>query len=209
MKTFDEVPFDAIECRKQIDELGQWLRSAGPLDERRHILPFFRARPRLSAWLGSFHPDITAPDRVAFEYDLFGDFVCDLVVGDSRSNAYSFIEFEDAKPGGVFVKKPRKSSPEWSPRFDHGFSQIIDWFWKLDDMERTAEFEARFGGPIEYNAILVIGRGLSFGNREDRRLSWRRRSVVVDNKHLNCLTYDQLHRALDLRLQGNPSTGSP
>ena len=210
MKSFDEIRFDAAECRRQVDDLGRWLLASGSLGERRQILPFFRARPQLSAWLGSFHPDILKADRFAFEYDLFGDFACDLVVGNSRTNAYSFIEFEDAKPGGIFIKKPKKASPEWSPRFDHGFSQIIDWFWKVDDMERTTEFEARFGGPIEYNAVLVIGRGLSFGTREDRRLKWRQRSVIVDNKHLNCLTYDQLHRALDLRLsQDISATGPP
>jgi hypothetical protein len=200
MKSFVEIELDAAESRRQIDELGRLLDSSAPLRERKEILPFFRARPQLSAWLGSSHPDIILPDRIAFEYDLFGDFACDLVVGDSRRNAYSFIEFEDAKPDSIFVKKPKKSTPEWSPRFDHGFSQIIDWFWKLDDLERTTEFASRFGGAIEYNALLIIGRGGSFGTREDRRWKWRQRSVVVDNKHINCITYDDLHEALDQRL---------
>ncbi len=199
MKAFIEVAPDPIASRAQIGELGQLLRDQGKLEERKHILPFFRSRPHLAAALGSINPALITPDRIAFEYDLFGDFKCDRVVGDSRRKAYSFIEFEEGGPGSVFVAKARKASPEWSPRFDHGFSQIIDWFWKLRDLERTHEFQARFGEPIEYSAMLVIGRGMSFGPREDRRWRWRQQSVIVDSKHVNCLTFEQLYEALALR----------
>jgi hypothetical protein len=35
---------------------------------------------------------------------LFGAFGADLVVGDSRNNAFAFIEFEDASLGSIFVQ---------------------------------------------------------------------------------------------------------
>ena len=37
-------------------------------------------------------------DLLAWEYDLFGDFSCDLVVGDSVRKAFNFIEFEGDRP---------------------------------------------------------------------------------------------------------------
>ncbi len=82
---------------------------------------------------------------------------------------------------------------------DHGFSQIIDWFWKLRDLDRTRDFESRFGDPIESSDMLVIGRGMSFGAREDRRWRWRQQSVVIDSKHVNRVTFEQLHEAPALR----------
>ncbi|MEQ8960543.1 MAG: DUF4263 domain-containing protein [Coleofasciculus sp. C2-GNP5-27] len=57
--------------------------------------------------------------------------------GDSVKKAYCFVEFENADSNSIFVDKPGKSSPEWSSRFEKCFSQIIDWFWKLDDLEKT------------------------------------------------------------------------
>jgi hypothetical protein len=54
------------------------------------------------------------------------------------------VEFEDAASKSIFVSKSGKNTPEWSSRFEKGFTQILDWFWKLDDLEKTDAFEDRF-----------------------------------------------------------------
>ncbi len=102
MKTLIEVRPDPAALRGQIDEFGRYLEDHPRLGERKEILPFFRGRHPLAASLGSINPALNTPDRIAFEYDLFGDFSCDLVVGDSRRKAYSFIEFEDGGPASAF-----------------------------------------------------------------------------------------------------------
>ena len=33
----------------------------------------------------------------------------------------------------------RKATPDWSPRFEHGFSQLVDWFFKLHEIAAKAE----------------------------------------------------------------------
>jgi hypothetical protein len=147
MKHLDTLTFDAKQCQQELGELQTLLATHAELKEEQQIVPFFRDRRNLAAFLGSLYPEIIRTDRIAFEYDLFGDFSCDLVVGDAGSGAYGFIEFEDAAPNSIFVRRGAKSTPEWSSRFEHGYSQIIDWFYKLDDMARTGEFEARFGSP--------------------------------------------------------------
>jgi len=43
------------------------------------------------------------------------------------------------------VAKGAKATLEWSERFEHGFSQVPDWFWKLNDRTPTSEFAHRFG----------------------------------------------------------------
>jgi hypothetical protein len=142
---------------------------------------------------------------VAYEYDLFGDFACDLVVGDSVTRTYGFIEFEDASPNSIFVQRGARVTPEWSPRFEHGYSQIVDWFCKLNDMEKTDEFDTRFGGrSIKYFGLLVIGRSETFTPRESRRLAWRQDRTVVNSRHIRCVTFDQLAEDLTERMKIYP-----
>lgn len=201
MKNFLSLDFEPRSCRSQLAELQQLLQSKPSLSERDDILPFFRKRHHLSAFVASYHTKINRFDRVAFEYDLFGDFTADLVVGDSAKKSYCFVEFEDAKPNSIFETKVGKSSPEWSSRFEKGFSQIIDWFWKLDDLEKTDDFENRFNGrTIDYMGLLIIGRNEYLEPRERKRLNWRQQNIILNSKHIYCLTFDELYDDLLFRL---------
>jgi hypothetical protein len=205
MKQFDTLHFNAEQCRKELAELQALLAAHADLKESQDLLPFFRARRQLTAFIGSCDPDIVRFDRIAYEYDLFGDFSCDLVVGDSVTRTYGFIEFEDAVSSSIFVQRGARATPDWSARFDHGMSQIIDWFYKLDDMEKTDEFDARFGGrTIKFFGLLVIGRSEALAPRELQRLSWRQERMVVNSKHIRCLTFDQLADVLAQRLKHYP-----
>lgn len=103
MKEFVKVNFDPAICRFQLEEFKELLEQKKPLSEKNDILPFFRERIQLSAFIGSYHKDIERLNRVAFEFDIFGDFTADLAVGDSRKKSYCFIEFEDARLNSVFV----------------------------------------------------------------------------------------------------------
>lgn len=203
MKTFESVNFDRKRCIEEVSALRKWLGRNAVLEERKQILPFFRKRRFLSAFLGSYGRDLISFDRIAFELSLFGDFACDLVVGDSARNAYCFIEFEDAAPNSLFVKQGRRATREWSSRFDHGFSQIIDWFCKLDDMKKSDAFAALFGArSICSTGILVVGRNHDLLAGETERLEWRRNNVLVGSQIIECLTFDRLLADLQTRLKG-------
>ncbi|MFB2923379.1 Shedu anti-phage system protein SduA domain-containing protein [Aerosakkonema funiforme] len=201
MKNFSRVEFDVSVCRSQLSEMQQLLQSRRGLSERDDIIPFFRERQHLSAFLASYHPDISRYDRVAFEYDIFGDFACDLAIGDSVNRSYCFVEFEEAATNSIFITKPGRSTPEWSSRFERGLSQIIDGFWKLNDLERTDDFENRFNGrTIDYIGLLVVGRDENLELRERKRLEWRRQNTIVNSKHSYFVTYDKLYNDLSYRL---------
>ena len=205
MKTFEALAFDPTRCRKEVDELRRWLARRPLLDETKHIRPFFRKRRHLSAFVASYSADIVRFDRIAFEYPLFGDFTADLVVGDSVKRAYCFIEFEDAGPASLFVKQGKKATRAWSPRFDHGYSQIIDWFAKLEDMRKSDDFAARFGArSIRYTGVLVLGRDHYLLPGERERLEWRRNNVVVASQKVHVLTFDGLVEDLQGRLKRFP-----
>lgn len=201
MKAFEPFTLDLSAVRAELDELHELLKSP-ELSERKDILPFFRRRKHLSAFLGSYNPKVLRFDRLAFEFDIFGDFVSDLAVGDSVTQQYCFVEFEDASRESIFQRRGRKETPEWASRFERGYSQIIDWFHVLDDLERTGQFKRRFGSEhISYVAVLAIGRSAHLDDACRQRLRWRYERVVVNSRHVSCITFDELYEDLSLKLQ--------
>ena len=202
MKSFTPLVWDAEQCRQEIENFRTLLAEHAALTERKPILPFFRQSPHLAALTGWYEPIVNRIDRIAFEYDLFGDFQCDLVVGDFVKRSYNVIEFEDAGPQSLFRRQGKKNTREWSAKCDHGYSQIIDWFGKLRDMEKSDDFETRFGArSIDFVGTLVVGRDHFLEPGERRRLEYRRQYVVVDSRRIHCVTYDELLVDLSSRLE--------
>ncbi len=204
MKTFDTITFDLLESERQVNEFERLLEERPSLKEKTDILPFFRSRPHLSAMCGVLSPALVIGpvDRIALEYDLFGDYACDLALGDWNRKAYCFIEFEDAEPQSIFQKAGKKATREWGRRFEHGYSQVIDWFHKLTKMTEHPDFEARFGKrTIGFDGALVIGRDKDLLASELARLEWRQEHVVVHSKRIMCVTFDALLRLMQSRLK--------
>jgi hypothetical protein len=172
------------------------------LEERADILPFFRRRPHLCALMGRYNPNIVDYKNlnIAYEFNLFGDHIADLAIGDVANHEYCFIEFENATERSVF-KKTSKQTPEWSTRFEHGFSQLVDWILWIENNKGSPAFVNRFNAQsIEYNMLLVIGRDRHLAAQGLRdRMNWRTQHVVVASKKFNCITFDKLYEDLLLR----------
>jgi hypothetical protein len=204
MKEFLHIQFDHGHCRQELAALRDLLAAKKELEENADIKPFFEAHPQLAVFLGSYAWSIARFGLLAHQYQLFGDYSCDLVVGDPVRRSFVFVEWEDPAPGCLFRRQGQKATPEWSPRFEHGFSQIVDWFCKLDDMTRTDEFEARFGARhIQYTGLVVAGRDEELTHpRERRRWDWRSQKVLVNGLPVLCATYDQVYQFLSERIAG-------
>lgn len=201
MKSFISHTLSYKKCAEELSEFKGLLTSKSYLTERKEILPFFKKNRHLAAFLGSYIPDLVTPDRIAYEFDIFGDFNCDLAVGDSNSSTFLLIEFEDAKNKSLFVKNGAKTTPEWGSRVEHGFSQVIDWFWKLSDMQSTDEYKDLFGSRhASIHGLVVVGREQALQDREKRRLKWRQDHTIVHSRKVSLITFDQLVRDLEYRL---------
>jgi hypothetical protein len=160
---------------------------------------FFTDRPNLLLLLGYWHFGLE-PAFYKAEVSLFdNEFRADFVIADRQKKKFVFVEFEDATKNSIFKPKPKKTnasntSYDWSPRYEHGLSQVIDWYYRMDDYERTNKFEEYFGHrQISYTGLLVIGRdrfiqqaGLS------QRFRWRSGKTIINSKPLYCMTFDQL-----------------
>jgi hypothetical protein len=200
MPDFQPHTLDLAACRQQVQELKALLDSSADLGEAA-FHDFFELRADLRALVGLYNTSLASPDRLAWQYPIFGDFRCDFAVGDWMRKAYTFVEYEDARPNSVFVKQGEKATRAWSPRFESGYGQVIDWFYKLHVMTDTPDMEARLGKrSIRYTGVLIIGRDQHFQPGERLRLEWRRDHVVVNSKHVVCVTYDELLEDLLFRL---------
>jgi len=173
------------------------LKSKPDLSERDDIQPFFKKRKHLSAYMGTFSPDIGPATELAFEYPFFGDFSADVLLGNKKAGEFCVVEFEDGRRDSIFKKAGTRANPEWSSRFDHGFSQMVDWFYNLDDFKGTKGFTKTFGhGHIKFIGILIIGRSAGLDDTQHSRLKWRTERVLIDCHHINCVTFDELHAQL-------------
>jgi hypothetical protein len=201
VKRFDPIAFDRNACTAELRELKALLDSKPELKERQHILPFFKTHRQVSALIGMYNLWNHRRDVIAHELELFGDFLCDLAVGDSQSHAYCLVEFEDATSKSVFVAEGRHY-PAWSPRYDHGFGQLIDWMWRISDQRQTQTFRNLFGdSDANIVPMLVIGRSGFLNEHSTRRLRWRTSNVQLLGAPTVCLTYDELFEGLTFKLK--------
>lgn len=202
MKAPDHFELDLSAGAAELEDFRGLLATDTALGERAQILGFFRDHRHLAAMIGFHNAKINDPDRLGFEFALFGNYVSDLIVGDSRSRRYCFVEFEDAGPRSVFVKRGKRTSPDWSDRLNRGFSQIIDWFMILEDQRQTSLFRSVFGADaIQYNGVLVIGRDGHLDETQRARLTWRSENVLVGGRSVYCVTFDELYETLALKLR--------
>jgi hypothetical protein len=201
MKVLTRHAFDGDRCRRQLNEFERLLTSRSSLDERKDILPFFMDRHDISILISEYFPAVGSPDVIAHEYPIYGHFRADLLIGDSVRHQYLLVEFENGTTKSIFRKISNKATVEWSPRFEHDFSQLVDWLWVLEDMRSTADFSHVFGSRnAKFHGLLVLGRGAMLNSREKARLEWRMDRVVVDSHKLSCVTFDQLYEDLNFWL---------
>jgi hypothetical protein len=201
------IEFCPVTCARELQRFKKLLDTKNELSEAKHILPFFKKNKHLSALIGTRNPYVGRFDCLAYEFDLFGDFACDLVVGDQKQQAYTLLEFEDARCRTLFCKG-KKSTHEWGRRYEHGFSQLVDWFWRIKDQHNTDAFEERFGSTSpRLTGMLVLGRSSFLQPRERRRLNWRSDNVIIDSKSIVCMTFDDLYVFLSEKLTSLQQAG--
>lgn len=179
------------------------------LDENEHLeetgehglQQFFNSRPNLLLLMSGALVEGIVGSAYLTGCSILQEFYADYAIADRSGSKFLFVEFEHAKQNSIFTTKTRSKSShsyQWSRTFEHGFSQIVDWYFRLDDYHRTSKIEEHFGMPkIEYVGALILGRdhflkqaGLM------QRFEWRRRHTVINSRSLRCFTFDELAREL-------------
>ncbi len=189
----ESITFDHTRFETELAALEVLLASKAELSEADDIRPLFKASRHLSAFLGTYASDIGPATELAHEFPFFGDYRADLVVGSKSAGHFCVIEFEDGRPDSIFKKQPTRANPEWSARFEHGFSQLADWFFSLDDYKKSYGFSKTFGhGHVSFTGLLIIGRTAGLDEMKRTRLRWRSNKVLVDSNAIVCVTFDDV-----------------
>lgn len=196
----EPIVFDHALFEAELVALEALLEAKADLSERDDIRPLFQASKHLSAFLGTFDPEIGPATDLAFEFPFFGDYRADLLVGSRSAAHFCVVEFEDGRVDSIFRKQPNRSNPEWSARFEHGFGQLIDWFFSLDDFKKTHGFTKTFGyGHVSFTGLLIIGRSAGLDEMKRTRLRWRSDKVLIDSNRIICITFDNVAKILRQR----------
>jgi hypothetical protein len=218
----EPIAFDHALFEAELAAFGTLLASKADLSEKGDIQPLFRASKQLSAFLGTFAPDIGPATELAFEFPFFGDYRADLLVGSKSARHFCVVEFEDGGSDSIFKKQPKRRNPEWNGRFEHGFSQLTDWFFNLDDYKKTHGFTSVFGdGHVSFTGLLIIERAAGLDDMKRTRLRWRSAKVLVDSNAIISVTFDDVYEqfrkryalykaaaSVEQSLADLPSTGS-
>jgi hypothetical protein len=199
MKRLEPFKLDRAAVR---NELAAFEKVLGPdtreLSEQRDILPFFKQNSNLASLLSFGKSHLVTPDVLKTEFSLVGDHACDLAIGEKRAGKglFCFVEFENAEAGSIF-RQGTKGTPDWSPRLEHGFSQLVDWFYTLADQSQTRLFRDLFDTDLaDYCGVLVIGRDGFLTEPMHARLRWRSQNTLIGGKPISIITFDQLLREL-------------
>ena len=208
MKSFEAISFDAARCASELAELKDLLAGNATIPERKVIKPFFAQRKQLSTFVGT-NLSRVSNDLLAMEWQVFGDFAADIVVGNRATRAFCMVEFENGTPDSIFTSHSARSTKDWGRSFERGFSQLVDWFFALDDFSHTRAFADDFGpGHVRFYGLLVIGRSAGLSDADRRRLRWREERVIVNSHPIHCVTYDELHEELRQRLVIYPAAAT-
>lgn len=106
MKDFKTVAINPARVRKDLAEFDKLLKSRAGLSEQKDLLPFFKKREQLSAFLGNCVLNLGPEAHLAHEFPFLGDFAADLIVGNRQIGEYLVIELEDGPPAAC-SRKPR------------------------------------------------------------------------------------------------------
>jgi hypothetical protein len=122
MPDFAAHSLEPAAARVEVAELRTLLVENADLKES-VVRNSFRERLNASALIGHYSPAVQRADHLAFEFPLFGDFRCDLAIGDSVSRSCTFVEFEAASPrslecierGTVDIERGRQQLADGRP----------------------------------------------------------------------------------------------
>jgi hypothetical protein len=128
---------------------------------------------------------------IASEFNLFNEFWADLAIQSVDKRRILLIEMEPGHTTAIFKRKPKR---QWASAFEHGYSQVVDWLYRLDDYRKTNQIAAKFNTKesVSLEGLIIIGRSAALDMEDRNRLDWRKGKSVIDSQHFMCATYDEV-----------------
>ena len=163
-------------------------------------MPFFSDHPQLCAFLGTLSDKVSSGTHLKRELELWGDFVCDLAVGNVRDAAFVLVEFEDARKTSLFRPKQNRRNSFWGQSAEQAVSQVSDWLFRVNSESASDQMERDFGNRrIAFMGLIVVGRSRDVSAYDRVRLNWRSQNTIIGGSKLSIITYDDMLEWLDGR----------
>jgi hypothetical protein len=110
-KNLETIVFEPGKFEKELKAFDALLKRKTDLSERADVQPFFEKSKQLSAYLGTFSPNIGPATEIAFQYPFFGNFTADLLLGNRKAGEFCVVEFEDGRRDSIFKRQPKRATP--------------------------------------------------------------------------------------------------
>src|SRR5260370_38316598 len=104
----ESIIFDPTTFDKELQDFDVLLHSKVNLSETKDIQPFFKKSKHLTAYLGTFAPNIVPATELCFKYEFFGDFRADVFLGSRAAKEFCVVEFEDGNQNTIFNNQPKR-----------------------------------------------------------------------------------------------------
>jgi hypothetical protein len=140
----------------EIEEFREFLK-CNPRGEREHFLPFFAKHNQLCSFLATLNDRVSVGTHLKVELPLWGDFICDLAVGNLDDSAFVLVEFEGAAETSLFRPKPNRKNNIWGQRVEQAVSQLTDWLFRLNSEGSSDQMERDFGSRRIKTSLHMIG----------------------------------------------------
>jgi hypothetical protein len=76
---------------------------------------------------------------------------------------------------------------------EHGFSQLVDWSWAVEDVKASRLLAHEFGSDtFTYKSVLVCRRREDLSDMDRDRLKWRSKNVRIGACDALFMTWDDL-----------------
>src|SRR5438876_9519995 len=103
----ESIAFDPKAFEAELRAFEVLLQSKANLSEAKDIQPFFKKSKNLTAYIGMYAPRIGPATELCFEYEFFGDFKADILLGSREAKEFLVVEFEDGNQNSIFKKQPK------------------------------------------------------------------------------------------------------
>lgn len=191
MKTLISHSISYKDLFVEVDGFEAILKAKNAHSEK-ELVKYLSKCPNIICSIHNLCTSVHENNKYAFEFPIYGDYSCDCLITDSNSKQYCFIEFEDAKEKSIFERNGKKATLDWAKRFEHGFSQLVDWFWKMDCCKSDPSFILQYGINPEFIGLLIIGRTSYLSSIEEHRVKWRQHNISIGGKLIHIFTYDMI-----------------
>jgi hypothetical protein len=192
MAQLQRIALDLSKAKEELLEFRKFLQDNRTFSERAVVVQL-KERKHLSCLIASMQAGVKRADVYKFEFQIQGAFRADLVVGNLRQKSFVFVEFEAGRDDSLFGPNGTNQMRDWSRQLEHGFGQLVDWAWAIQDAGHTTIFKNAFEcDDLSAIYLLVCGRDSSMNSIEKKRFFWRSKNITLTGKIATTLTYDDL-----------------